>query len=425
MIFRANGMQQGLFRQQAVEHSKQRLHGDVLLLPRISHTLILSALVLWVLAVLILLFASHYARKETVVGWLEPPEGITRVYAEATGIVQKVLVSEGEQVTQDQPLLIVNDDRMLASGENLDTGLLREYNSQRKMLDEQLARTQSTYEMRSKDISKRITSAQQDLKLIDEQLHILSERYTLVGTQVERYRTLKREGHVSSVEFDNAITQELTIKSDQQALLRSQISQKNTIEQLLTEQKLLPDENANTMDQLRSHISDIAQQIAQLNGRRAHIITAPRAGIVNNIQARAGQQAYANTNIPLLTLFPSNTQLTAHLLIPVRSVGFIESGQSLAIRYDAFPYQKFGIYQGKVSQVSKTLLLPNELLNAPIQVNEPVYRVTALLKKPNIQAYGKNFSLKPGMTLSADISLGDRSLIQWLLEPIYSLKGRI
>lgn len=418
-------MQEGLFRQQAIEHRKQGLHGNVLLLPRLSHTLILSALVLWVFAVLVWLFVSHYARKETVVGWLEPPEGIIRVYAEATGIVQKVLVSEGEQVAQDQPLLIVNDDRILANGENLDAGLLREYNSQRKMLDEQLARTQSTYEMRSKDISKRITSAQQDLQLIDEQLHILRERYTLVSAQVERYRALKREGHVSSVEFDNAIAQELTIKSDQQALLRNQISQKNTIDQLQIEQKLLPDENANAVDQLRTRLSDLAQQITQLSGRSARIIKAPRAGIVNNVQAREGQQANANNNIPLLTLFPSNTQLTVHLLIPVRSVGFIESGQSLAIRYDAFPYQKFGIYQGSVSQVSKTLLLPNELLNAPLQVNEPVYRVTAVLNKPNVQAYGKDFSLKPGMTLSADIGLGDRSLIQWLLEPIYSLKGRI
>jgi membrane fusion protein len=418
-------MQQELFRQQAIEHRKQRLHGDVLLLPRLSHTLILSALLLWIFAVLIWLFVSHYARKETVVGWLEPPEGIIRVYAEATGIVQKVLVAEGEQVAQDQPLLIVNDDRILASGENLDTDLLREYHSQRKMLGEQLARTQSTYELRTKDISKRISSAQQDLKLIDRQLHILSERHTLVSAQVERYRTLKGEGHISSVEFDNAIAQELTIESDQQALLRNLISQKNTIDQLQTEQKLLPDENANSVDELRTRLSDIAQQITQLSGRNSRIIKAPRAGIVNNVQAREGQQAYASNNIPMLTLFPSNTQLTAHLLIPVRSVGFIEPGQSLAIRYDAFPYQKFGIYQGKVSQVSKTLLLPNELLNAPIQVNEPVYRVTALLNKPNVQAYGKDFSLKPGMTLSADISLGDRSLIRWLLEPIYSLRGRI
>lgn len=51
----------------------------------------------------------------------------------------------------------------------------------------------------------------------------------------------------------------------------------------------------------------------------------------------------------------------------MRSIGFVEEGQSLAIRYDAFPYQKFGIYSGKVSQVSKTLLLPSELLNSPHQ----------------------------------------------------------
>jgi membrane fusion protein len=334
-------------------------------------------------------------------------------------------VAEGEQVAQDQPLLVVEDNRTLASGENLDVDLLNEYQSQREMLNEQLTRNRSTYEMRIKDIAKRIISAQQDLELIEEQLYILNERYILVSAQVERYRTLKRERYVSSLEFDNAMTQGLAIKNDQQALLRNRNSQKNTIDQLQTEQKLLPDENANAVDQLRSRLSDIAQQITQLNGRSSHIIKAPRAGVVNNLQARAGQQAQANNNIPLLTLFPHDSKLTAHLLIPVRSVGFIEAGQFLAIRYDAFPYQKFGIYEGRISHVSKTLLLPSELLNSPAQVNEPVYRVTATLNSANVQAYDKDFSLKPGMTLSADISLGDRSLIQWLFEPIYSLKGRI
>jgi membrane fusion protein len=187
----------------------------------------------------------------------------------------------------------------------------------------------------------------------------------------------------------------------------------------------LPDENANSLGQLRSRLSDIAQQMTQLNGQSARIVKAPRAGVVNNLQAREGQQAYANNKIPLLTLFPNNKQLTVHLLIPVRAIGFIEAGQPLAIRYDAFPYQKFGIYQGTVAQVSKTLLLPNEVLNTPIAIQEPVYRVTANLTRPEVQAYGKDFALKPGMTLSADVSLSERSLIQWLLEPLFSLKGRI
>jgi membrane fusion protein len=415
----------GLFRTQAIEHRKQGLHGKVLLLPQLSHTLILGVLLLWVLIVFIWLFTSHYARKETVSGWLEPPEGITRVYAETNGIIQKVLVAEGEEVTQDQPLFIVNDDRVLASGDHLQTNLINEYNAQRQLLNEQLTRTQSIFQLRMTDLQKRIGSAQQDIKLIDEQTRILTERYTLVSAQVERFRRLKQNGHVSSVEFDNAMAQELALKSDQQTLLRNRITQTNAIEQLHTELTLLPDENANSLGQLRSRLSDIAQQMTQLNGQSARIVKAPRAGIVNNLQAREGQQAYANNKIPLLTLFPNNKQLSVQLLIPVRAIGFIEAGQTLAIRYDAFPYQKFGIYQGTVAQVSKTLLLPNEVLNTPIAIQEPVYRVTANLTRADVQAYGKDFALKPGMTLSADVSLSERSLIQWLLEPLFSLKGRI
>ncbi|MFO1389951.1 HlyD family secretion protein [Cellvibrio sp.] len=418
-------MLKNLFRQEAIDAKHYGLKGDVLMLPRFSHSLILAILLLWFSIVIIWLFCSHYARKQTVVGWLEPPEGIIRIYAESTGIVRKILVKEGEFVKQDQPLLIIGDEHTLITGDDLDKGLLDEYSSQQKMLSEQLLRTQSNFEMRIRDVEKRIASSYQDLRLIDEQLDILNNRYALVVAQVERFRRLKREGFLANTELDGVVAQELSLKNDRQALLRNKVAQTNLIAQLQTEQKLLPGESANALDQLRSRLSDIAQQVKQLSGRGSRVIKAPREGVVNNLQARQGQQVYANNNIPLLKLFPDSKQLTAHLLVPVRSIGFIEAGQPLAIRYDAFPYQKFGIYQGRVELVSKTLLLPNELLNTPLQVNEPVYRVTALLSASGVRAYGKDFPLKPGMTLSADIGLGDRSLIQWLLEPVYSLKGRI
>lgn len=150
---------------------------------------------------------------------------------------------------------------------------------------------------------------------------------------------------------------------------------------------------------------------------------ASRSGIVTNLQAREGQQA--QTSIPVLSLVPEGAGLTAQLLVPVRSAGFLETGQPLRIRYDAFPYQKFGLYTAEVVEVSNTVLLPDELLKVPVTVREPVYRVSARLIQPFVQAYGRDFSLKPGMTLSADVQLTERSLLQWLLEPIYSLKGRL
>lgn len=420
-----NRMANGLFRLDAITQQTDRLHGEVLLLPRISHSILITLLLLWLLAVAIWLVTSTYARKETVAGWLEPPSGVTRVYAEDTGIIKQVLVTEGDAVVADQPLIIVNGDRILADGEHLEHRLLNEYESQRHLLNEQLTRTTGIFQRRQQDITQRIAAAEQDLILLGEQFVTLNERHLLIQTQVERYRTLRREGHVSSLEFDNAMAQELALRNDRQALLREQVNRRNLIQQLHTEQELLPEEHANTIDQLRARLSDIAQQIAQLHGQRAHIIKASRAGIVNNLQAREGQQAHSGSNIPLLTLIPVDTQLTAQLLIPVRSAGFIVPGQALDIRYDAFPYQKFGLYRGKVISISDTVLLPNEVLNAAVIIQEPVYRVTAYLQQATVQAYGQDFSLKPGMTLSADVRLGERSLVQWLLEPIYSLKGRL
>lgn len=418
-------MSQGLFRQEAMAQHTDRLHGEVLLLPRVSHSLLITLLLLWLFAVVIWLLTSTYARKETVVGWLEPPTGITRVYAEDIGIIKQVLVAEGETVVADQPLIIVNGDRILADGDHLETRLLNEYESQRSLLNEQLTRTSNIYQRRAQDVAQRIQAAGQDLILLDEQLITLDERYSLIQAQVERYRTLRRDGHVSSLEFDNAMAQELALRSERQALLREQVNRHNLIQQLQTEQELLPQENSNTIDQLRARLSDIAQQVAQLHGQRAHIIRAPRSGVINNLQAREGQQAYVGTHIPLLTIIPADTQLTVHLLIPVRSAGFVKPGQLLDIRYDAFPYQKFGLYRGEIINISGTVLLPNEFLSASVAIQEPAYRVTAQLLQPNVQAYGQDFPLKPGMTLSADVRLGERTLVQWLLEPIYSLKGRI
>lgn len=66
-------MSRPLFRQQAINHLQHRLHGDVLVLPKLSHSVVGLLLLLWVIAVLVWLFYGQYARQETVQGWLNHP----------------------------------------------------------------------------------------------------------------------------------------------------------------------------------------------------------------------------------------------------------------------------------------------------------------------------------------------------------------
>jgi membrane fusion protein len=102
----------------------------------------------------------------------------------------------------------------------------------------------------------------------------------------------------------------------------------------------------------------------------------------------------------------------------------MEMGQQVNISYEAFPYQKFGTYSGKINQIAKSVIMPGELASG-LSFKEPVYKVVAELEKQQILAYGKELPLKPGMMLSADVTLDERTLFEWLLEPLYSLRGKI
>jgi membrane fusion protein len=128
--------------------------------------------------------------------------------------------------------------------------------------------------------------------------------------------------------------------------------------------------------------------------------------------------------LPLLSILPDKANLEIELYIPSRAIGFIEVDQVVRVRYDAFPHQRFGIYKGKISSISRNVLLPQELV-VPLELKEPVYKVTVLLDATSVQAYGKQFEVQPGMSLEADIVLDKRNILQWMLEPIYSIKGHL
>ena len=412
-----------LFRRQVVERQGDRLNGEVLILPRFSHSLILGFLLVWIFALFVWLCTSGYARKEAVRGWLEPSSGVVRVYPERVGTIKKVLVHEGELVSEGQPLLIVNGDRVLEGGEHLESILLREYESQKSLLTGQLERSEKIYFQQRADIDRRITSSRRDLALLKKQILMQNERYNLIDEQAKRYRSLHNMGYISSAEMDAVIAQELELDGEKKSVERTQVNLIDQIQRLETEKSLLPEEYANNKAQLRTRLSDLAQQIAQLNGQRAYVVKATKSGVVSNLQVQEGQKAQLNT--PAMTIVPNSQELTAQLLVPVRSAGFVKAEQRLNIRYEAFPYQKFGLYVGSVVEVSDAVFLPDELLHSPVVVHEPVFRVTAKLAQPSVNANGKQFPLKAGMTLSADIQLSERTLLQWLLEPILSLKGRL
>ena len=99
------------------------------------------------------------------------------------------------------------------------------------------------------------------------------------------------------------------------------------------------------------------------------------------------------------------------------------------LRYQAFPYQKFGHQSGRVLQVAKAPLQPSELAAMPLAggaaSGEPLYRITVQLDKQDVAAYGSTQALAPGMQLDADVVLDRRRLIEWIFEPVLGIASRV
>ena len=416
-------MTTSLFRQEAVDHQRDRLWGEVLLIQPLSLKLLTLAVCTVVTVVLLYVYFGTYARKESVQGHLVPSTGVIRVYAPRPGIIRRVLVEEGSRVEAGQPLLVINGDSFLEDGRHLEQLLLDEYQHKQNLLREQLDRLPATYHRRQVDLQREAEALTEDRHWLTQQKATLSERLGLIEQQLNNIRQLHRQNLASETDVQALLAQRLGLLAELQGLERSLASQQHEQAQIASRREQLQDDERNQRQALQAELSTLAQQIAELYGRKAYVITAERSGIVTALQANEGQDA--TQGLPLATLLPEGSELVAELLVPTRAIGFIEPGQGINIRYAAFPYQKFGLYQGEISQVSDHVLLPSEWRNAPIATEEPMYKITARLNQQDVIAFGQSTALRPGILLEADITLGQRTLMQWLLEPLYSLKGRL
>jgi membrane fusion protein len=149
------------------------------------------------------------------------------------------------------------------------------------------------------------------------------------------------------------------------------------------------------------------------------VVRAPIAGRISTLQAALGRSIDPRQS--QLSILPQDSVLQAELFVPTQAIGFVRPGQQVRILYDAFPYQHFGTYGGRVAGVARTMLTGADL-QGPLSLQQPAYKVTVVLNRQDVNAYGGRVPLQPDMLLKADILLDRRSLLAWLLDPPLSAR---
>ena len=415
-------MGQDLFRKEAIEHKRERLWGDVIVVQPLSFSVLSIVITIIVALIIALLVWGNYARRETVSGYLVPNAGLAKVYARDTGIVSKTLVNEGDFVEIGAKLLTVSTGRATEEASDLDAAIIEELNKTQSDLEAKLEEQQLLSSVENEKLIAQIGGLKNEVKQLESQLATTKERFLLAQKRVDDFKSLKTKGHVSEDKFQQEYEDLLDNKLNYDETRQQLTAKNNALTNAEFEFKQLPLRLTIQLTDLRNAISEIKQRKFNIEGQRNFTLYAPTSGRVTALQAHEGKSI--TTNTPVLAILPAGAQFEAELFVPTRAIGFIKNGQKVMIRYAAFPYQRFGLYEGAVSKVAEIILSPDEL-PVPVDLQEPVYRVTVSLNEQKVSAYGQELPLQSGMLLDADIILDQLTLIDWLLDPLYSLKGRL
>jgi len=411
-----------LFRQEAIDAQREKLLGEVsqarpvpmwvftLLAATIATTLVIFA------------FVGEYTRRERVDGYLELDQGAARITVPEASVVSELMVKEGDEVAAGQPIARLSQERTTGSGINA-SQLVRQQLTERLS---SLAAERTQAEMLGAEQlgqgRKRADDLRKQLDQAGAEAAAQQRRLASADQEVQRVQQLLKEGFAS----ENMVRDRRNDALDQATKLESLKSSRATIERDLraaqAEIPLIEIRTRTQLQQIDQRKSELEQSLVQEEAHSDSELRAPIAGIVTNIAAARGDSLAADA--PLATIMPKGSGLHAQLLVPTRAIGFIEPGNTVVLRYDAFPFQRFGQYHGKVASVGRTVWSPGEKVGS-VPVREPVYRIEVALDGQAVRSGNQEFPLRPGMLVNADILLEKRTVFEWVFEPVLALRERL
>jgi membrane fusion protein len=407
-------MSASLFRPEAVAHRNAQHLGSIVLLRPLPLTLLTAVAAGIAVLALCFLFFGRYTQKATVSGVLMPQQGLIAVLSPRSGIILERRANEGQRVHKGDVLFVLSAERHSAHRGDAQAEISRQVAARRDMLARELDHQRALEREERASLSGKVRSLGAERAQLAAQIATEKRRLQQLSETLALYEKLRREGYVSAVQLEEKRDQALDREAELHALERNLVSLEREISDARTALAALPAKWSSSLSGVQREIASVEQELTESEAQRELTITATQDGVITALSAQPGQNVAADA--PLASIVPAGSVLEAQLYAPSRAVGFIEAGQPVLLHYPAYPYEKFGQYAGTVSAVSRATVQRGD---------EPMYRITVTLSSQTVQTYGRAQPLRAGMQVEGSVLLERRRLIEWLLEPLFSVSGRL
>lgn len=170
--------------------------------------------------------------------------------------------------------------------------------------------------------------------------------------------------------------------------------------------------------ELRNQRDLAGEELKKLELRRELVaLTAPADAVVLDLAQRSVGSVVREAE-PILTLVPLNVPLEAEVSVNSRDIARVAVDREVRIKFDAYPFQKFGTASGTIRTISRDAFNPTQQEAATGQSPAPYFKARVLLGDAQLRSDGEPIRLLPGMTVSAEIKVGRRTVISYFLYPL-------
>lgn len=411
---------ENLFRQEVSAHRQNKLDGNISLLQPAPFKYLTLLLVIIAVFTLTFLSFGNYIRKEQVSGFLVPDKGIVKLRSHQNAVISELLVAEGQDVIQGEILIKATSEQFGEKGFEKNQSVIQEYQYQVDLISHQITQVTHQNDLKVSSFEQQLDNLKKELGQITAKKALLTSRIRVNNEITDKLQELSETGYASELEYKRQSDVILQLEQQRLNLETESLSTARNIEVVQNELRTLSIENELTVSQLKNKLHASGLALSRAKQEKSTEFISPVAGQVTAILIEQGSTVENKTS--LLSIVPEDSELMAELFVPTSAIGFVEMDQTVNLRFKAFPYERFGVYSGRVIEISNTVILPNEY-RKNIALMNPSYRVKVQLDEQFVNAYGNRFNLRPDMQVDADIIIEERTLLRWLFDPIFSLKG--
>lgn len=382
-------------------------------------------------------------------GKLIPESYVKIVQPAESGIVKDILVKEGESVKAGQVLmrmdtLITDADTQSVEGEYQRKRLtLRRIQAELSgqpfhaekddppALAEDIAAqyraNRTAFEATLAEERSRLVKARQEMAAAQQVKRKLEETLPHYREQDKAYEKLVKDGFAGALMGSDKKRERL--EKEQELQTQGFLIESAKASILQSEKKLAQIDSDYRRqlhaerNEVQGQLDKLAQEVTKQEHKQKLLeLKASQDGVVKDLATHTSGTVVQPGTV-LLTLVPKDETLRAEVWVSNEDIGFVREGQRVKLKFAAFPFQKYGMAEGIVEHVSADAADTNtgggNTQNDPAKKNQPlVYKALVTLKQMTLEMDQQRFQLSAGMQTSAEIWLGDRTVMEYLLSPV-------